>query len=526
MRSGARALGLWLLLFFVIAAPATSRAVDTDGDGVDDTVDVCLNYHDPLQGDFDSNGFGDFCECGDLDGDLAATASDLSDYRNALLTGTPLSSSSLPGLSCLDSALARCNFWGAPGVCDIADVAALLRHLNGQGPGPTRACEEFDDTTDNDCDGYVEEPGVSGPYDCNDLDPNRHSEALVGTLGAPATFGECYDERVTKVPPIHPDTFSNGCSAPFPSDDANDNPTNFLLSGQCPDAAFANDPLVSGLPKRGCDLHDACYAQPGLTKEQCDDIFRVHLNSICDSLPVGQYATCNVPCGLIAEIYYLAVKHAVFVDFVAEAGPICTQLASPPFNLAIDCNMWLPLLGAAQFAYWNDQILGSTCCPPYDNRNATCGDATCDAPFEQCTSYSCPQDCGACGIGEDCFVDGDCASNMCPFDGQCSIGPCGDGTCSPGLGETCLFEDCQADCGACPNGIPCDEDLDCASGNCLGFICAPPDICGDLSCTGNEDCASCPIDCGLCCTPPGFSCSSDGECCSNDCLPFIDVCAP
>ena len=63
---------------------------DTDGDGIDDTEDLCLGAYDPLQRDFDSDGVGDVCdpcplaadqtECshtpGDIDGDGIPTDDD------------------------------------------------------------------------------------------------------------------------------------------------------------------------------------------------------------------------------------------------------------------------------------------------------------------------------------------------------------------------------------------------------------------------------------------------------------------
>lgn len=93
---------------------------------------------------------------------------------------------------------------------------------------------------------------------------------------------------------------------------------------------------------------------------------------------------------------------------------------------------------------------------------------------------------------------------------------CGDGTCSPGAGESCSA--CPADCGscaACGNGS-CETGIgeSCTScpadcGGCVG--------CGNGTCDAGEAAESCPEDCG----PPLPTCGDgiceSGETCREDC---------
>jgi hypothetical protein len=58
--------------FLAVGLPLAATAADTDGDGVDDTVDNCTQASNPGQEDADGDGCGDVCDpvitC-DFDGD-------------------------------------------------------------------------------------------------------------------------------------------------------------------------------------------------------------------------------------------------------------------------------------------------------------------------------------------------------------------------------------------------------------------------------------------------------------------------
>jgi len=61
------------VLAALLVLPAASLAVDTDGDGVEDPVDNCLEVGNPGQEDGDGDGCGDFCDADfDQSGEVGA----------------------------------------------------------------------------------------------------------------------------------------------------------------------------------------------------------------------------------------------------------------------------------------------------------------------------------------------------------------------------------------------------------------------------------------------------------------------
>ena len=183
-----------------------------------------------------------------------------------------------------------------------------------------------------------------------------------------------------------------------------------------------------------------------------------------------------------------------------------------------------------------------------------CGDGTC-GDDEDCAS--CASDCG-CGCGETCAAAGcvftacdglDCGGDgcggscgECPEHHGCEAGACvyvpwcGDGTCD--AGEDCggCADDCGCGCGElCQVGgcvfTACD-DLECGGDGCGGSCGACPEhhacveglcvylsYCGDGTCDGDEDCASCAEDCGACCGDGSCDAAQGEDCttCAADC---------
>ncbi len=154
----------------------------------------------------------------------------------------------------------------------------------------------------------------------------------------------------------------------------------------------------------------------------------------------------------------------------------------------------------------------------------SCGDGVCDNNQGE-SRQSCPTDCMT-----DCQAPSDCVHRdwtklcqgvwVCSFDGCeefCDSNHCGDGVCSPNVGESgaSCYKDCHAgacnqvaDCigrdwlGDCPGHWSCDA----ASGSCRESC----DIqsCGDGHCDfqGGEDANSCPNDCDA------YRCLTDSDC--------------
>jgi plastocyanin len=128
-----------------------------------------------------------------------------------------------------------------------------------------------------------------------------------------------------------------------------------------------------------------------------------------------------------------------------------------------------------------------------------------------CGGAACPD----CANGDDCLVDGDCASGYCDL----SMMMCMQPTCSDNVQNGSESDvDCGgAACPDCPNGDACVVDADCASGFCntTTDVCAAP-TCNDGVTNQNET----DIDCGggTCADcANGDDCLVDDDCTSNMC---------
>ena len=149
------------------------------------------------------------------------------------------------------------------------------------------------------------------------------------------------------------------------------------------------------------------------------------------------------------------------------------------------------------------------------------------------------------GLGSDL----DLTDELMVDEGWTREGPCGNGVCEPGLGESC--DTCAADCPSgpdgpfCGNGV-CEPGEDCTwcsdcngkqngkpsrqyccSGDGLGGGTNPVD-CNDNRCGGPSACSATPVP-GFCCGD--FACDAESECdiCDADCGgdPACDVtCVP
>lgn len=106
-------IALLCAVFFVPTLSA--QAVDTDGDGVDDTVDNCSQLANPDQRDTNGDGFGNACDT-DLNDDLVVNFVDLGILRTVFFTSDEDADSNGDGtVNFVDLGTMRTQFFSAPG---------------------------------------------------------------------------------------------------------------------------------------------------------------------------------------------------------------------------------------------------------------------------------------------------------------------------------------------------------------------------------------------------------------------------
>ena len=263
---------------------------------------------------------------------------------------------------------------------------------------------------------------------------------------------------------------------------------------------------------------------------------------------------CPADCGTCPEPGDCCVAH----DGPGCADPACQDLVCAEDAFCCDTT-WDETCAA---------IAGAVCAACAEP--SVCGDGACTG-VETCAD--CAEDCGVCPEPGDCChpteaagctdaavqacvcaLDDFCCQlawdEICVADAMASCGlvcasTCGDAVCD--LDETC--EGCPEDCGACPGPGDCCSDsggLGCEDATCSALVCGEdpfccdtvwddicaaaaalvcevcggtPPPCGDGTCNGLEDCATCPEDCGACPTCGDAACNGDEDCasCPEDC---------
>ncbi|MFK8016790.1 MAG: thrombospondin type 3 repeat-containing protein [Gammaproteobacteria bacterium] len=111
-----RALMRWCFAPLAISCFALSaHAVDTDGDGVDDSVDNCSTVANPDQIDSNGDGFGNRCDA-DLNNDLVVNFSDLGLLRLVFFTNDEDADLNSDGVvNVTDLGVMRAAFFQPPG---------------------------------------------------------------------------------------------------------------------------------------------------------------------------------------------------------------------------------------------------------------------------------------------------------------------------------------------------------------------------------------------------------------------------
>ncbi len=300
---------------------------------------------------------------------------------------------------------------------------------------------------DEDADGY----GVGGSClgdDCDDHDTSRHPEAPELCDSADQDCDDTIDEEFTDCAVqrcemvgsgAYEETASSGCEA-----------------GACVDPEPAS-----------CDLY-ACDAG-GSEGDHCAD-------------------TC-APSGTDDDLYCAAVAHCDDAACVADvpSGGTCDEDS--------DCSA-----GNCENGFCCGP--GLTCCatdsdcPGYPGEGTVCtmpsdcqgerGTVQCNTTSFSCETISGVADDSGCGSGilaDDCgsFADVYCTGAADQSTTRCPSSCASDEECD--AVAHCDFNSCYPDL---PDGAPCDELSDCASGHCQnGFCCATGDCC-----RGASDCPS------------------------------------
>ncbi|MDE0887114.1 MAG: proprotein convertase P-domain-containing protein [Myxococcota bacterium] len=120
------AAGLALLFALVLMAPEAGAqgAMDTDLDGIDDSVDNCVDVANADQRDSNADGYGNFCD-GDLDNDLDVDAVDLDAMKAAFFGADPDADLNGDGtVDYLDLGIIALQYGGGPGPkCGFCPIA-------------------------------------------------------------------------------------------------------------------------------------------------------------------------------------------------------------------------------------------------------------------------------------------------------------------------------------------------------------------------------------------------------------------
>lgn len=104
-----------LSICFIALLSGNAIAADTDSDGIDDSVDNCIQIANANQRDTDNDGFGNACDA-DLNNDTVVDAQDISIFRSVYLTDDPDADFNGDGtVNILDFNIIRQQNTGTPG---------------------------------------------------------------------------------------------------------------------------------------------------------------------------------------------------------------------------------------------------------------------------------------------------------------------------------------------------------------------------------------------------------------------------
>jgi len=103
----------WIVLAALVTASGASLALDSDGDGVDDSIDNCRGYSNPLQFDADADGFGNRCDV-DFNQNGIADGRDVKYFTKAIKSQDPVADVNEDGQVNAGDPIAAIPLWGKP----------------------------------------------------------------------------------------------------------------------------------------------------------------------------------------------------------------------------------------------------------------------------------------------------------------------------------------------------------------------------------------------------------------------------
>jgi hypothetical protein len=190
----------WLVVGQLIALPAFG--VDTDGDGVDDSVDNCPTVPNPTQEDCDNDGIGNSCDDPDGDGD------NLPDCWEARYPCSP------PTLPCTNGLSPITNDTDGNGILDgddDTDDDGVTNHLEYQFLSDPTLTDTDGDPCDTDDNG---EPDYYLTDNLEILTFHTAAHRVDSTSGFDTDFDGIWDCREITAPtptdPLNPDTDGDG----------------------------------------------------------------------------------------------------------------------------------------------------------------------------------------------------------------------------------------------------------------------------------------------------------------------------
>ncbi len=351
----------------------TMPPLDTDNDGVPDSVDNCPTVANSNQSDVDNDGIGDACDtCTDIDHDgygnpASATCThpeaDCHDDDPAVNPGH----AEVPGNGtdddcnaatpdCVDADADGYSVSGGvcgPVDCNDSNASVNPGHAEVPGNGVDDDCNAATpDCVDADGDGYSVSGGVCGAIDCNDANASVHPGAAESCNGVDDNCNGTIDEGVTITfyRDADGDTFGNlavttqACSAPAGyvanSTDCNDSASSVhpgaaeVCNGIDDNCNGQTDEGVSTTFYRDADGDN--YGNPAVTTQACAQpagyvINNTDCNDANASVNPGK---TEIPGNGLDDDCNPATKDCKDLDADGYGNPASADCAHPQ----LDCN--------------------------------------------------------------------------------------------------------------------------------------------------------------------------------------------